>query len=125
MPQSTPSSAESAARAENVAGMLAYLTFVPAVLLLFVEPYRRNRRVRFHAWQCIDLTLAWTAVELVLWTVNRIAPDAALPLGVFDSLFTLALFVLWIMLMIKTVNGQKYRLPVIGALAEKQATANA
>jgi uncharacterized membrane protein len=39
------------------------------------------------------------------------------------SLIGLAAFVLWIVLVIKAYQGQMWKLPVIGDLAEKQAAA--
>ena len=39
--------------AENVAGMLAYFTIIPAIIFLLIEPYNRNRFVRFHSFQCL------------------------------------------------------------------------
>ncbi len=38
---------------ENVAGMLAYFTIIPAIIFLLIEPYNRNRFVRFHSFQCL------------------------------------------------------------------------
>src|ERR1700740_2161168 len=35
----------------NLAGALAYFTFVLAIVFLFVNPYRKNRFVRFHSIQ--------------------------------------------------------------------------
>jgi uncharacterized membrane protein len=39
--------------ADNVAGMLAYITIIPAIVFLVMEPYNRNRFIRFHSWQSI------------------------------------------------------------------------
>jgi uncharacterized membrane protein len=33
----------------------------------------------------------------------------------------LAIFILWIIVLIKAFNGQRFKIPVIGDLAEKQA----
>ena len=38
---------------DNVAGMLAYITIIPAIVFLVVEPYNRNRFIRFHCLQCL------------------------------------------------------------------------
>ena len=40
-----PPAAGSGGLAENVAGMLAYVTFIPAIIFLLLEPYSRNRGV--------------------------------------------------------------------------------
>ncbi|MDR3737493.1 MAG: hypothetical protein P4L40_00595 [Terracidiphilus sp.] len=123
MTNPTPSMANQPSLTDNVAGTLAYLTIIPAIALLLLEPYRRNRSVRFHAWQCIFLTLAWGTVELVLAAVAYAVPLMDIVLGAFDSLFTLGILVLWIVLLMKAMNGERYRLPILGFLAEKQANA--
>ena len=48
---------------DNLAGALAYLTIIPAIVFLVIEPFNRRRFVRFHAFQCIFFWVAWT----VLW----------------------------------------------------------
>src|SRR5580698_4818637 len=49
--------------APNVAGALAYVTIIPAILFLVLEPYNKDRFIRFHAFQCLFFAAAWT----VLW----------------------------------------------------------
>jgi hypothetical protein len=43
---------------ENLAGALAYVTFLPAIWFLVFEPFNKNPFVRFHAFQCIFLSAA-------------------------------------------------------------------
>jgi uncharacterized membrane protein len=105
--------------ADNVAGMLAYVTIIPAIIFLLIEPYSRSRFVRFHAWQCIFFNIAWW----VLWIGLRIV--AHIPLLGFLSLLVWPLvglggFIVWLILLIKANQGQMYKLPVIGDMAEKQ-----
>lgn len=121
MAQPTRSSASQPALADNVAGTLAYLTVIPAILFLFIDPYRHNRSVRFHAWQCIFLTLAWCVVEVILGGLALIEPFLKLLIGAFDSLYSLTVLIVWVLLIIKTINGERYKLPLIGYLAERQA----
>ena len=102
---------------DNVAGMLAYVTIIPAIVFLVVEPYNRNRFVRFHAFQSIFLYVAWLILHFAL---RMILPWVLWPLW---SLIDLALFALWIVLLIKAYGGQMWKLPVIGDMAEKQANA--
>ena len=40
---------------DNVAGALAYVTIIPAILFLVLEPYNRRPFIRFHAFQCLGL----------------------------------------------------------------------
>ena len=105
--------------ADNVAGMLAYVTIIPAIVFLIVEPYSRNRFVRFHAWQCIFFNISWW----ILWIGLRIV--AHIPLLGFLTVLVWPLvglggFIVWIVLLIKANQGQMFKLPVIGDLAEKQ-----
>src|ERR1700733_12039722 len=44
--------------ADNVAGMLAYITFIPAIIFLVTAPYNQSRFVRFHAFQCLFMYVA-------------------------------------------------------------------
>src|SRR5690242_16408087 len=41
--------------ADNLAGALAYLTFIPAILFLMTAPYNQNRFIRFHSFQSLAL----------------------------------------------------------------------
>ena len=36
---------------DNAAGALAYVTFIPAIIFLIVEPYNKNSYIKFHSWQ--------------------------------------------------------------------------
>jgi len=47
---------------ENIAGMLAYVNIIPAIVFLVVGPFDKNRFVRFHAFQMIFLVVAWIAL---------------------------------------------------------------
>jgi uncharacterized membrane protein len=121
-----PAAANSGLQA-NVAGALAYLAgIITAILFLVIDPYKTDRFVRFHAFQSlffnvawIALWIAWTIVGLVLGTVTK---------GLFfilqvpiDLLLMVGGFGLWAYLMYTAYQGRTTRLPVIGALAAKQA----
>ncbi len=99
---------------DNVAGLLAYVTIIPAIVFLVVAPYNQNKFIRFHAFQCIFLTVALIATDIVLGFV----PIVGLML---IPLVGLAGLVLHIVCAIKAYGNQKFKLPVIGDLAEKQA----
>src|SRR5438445_13132301 len=43
---------------DNIVGALAYVTFIPAIVFLFVEPFNKSRFVRFHSLQSLLLDLA-------------------------------------------------------------------
>jgi len=107
---------------ENFAGAFAYVTFLPALVFLMLEPYRRNPFVRFHAVQCLLFWLAGVVVAVLL----RLASLALLFIPVVGPLLALLLATIvalaavftWIVLLVKAFQGERFALPVIGDLAE-------
>jgi uncharacterized membrane protein len=123
-----PPPTASAGLDENVACALSYI-FPVAIVFLLIEPYNRMRNVRFHAFQSLFLAAAWIVLSIGLGIFRAIL-RAILPyslwtlVGLYSlltSLIYLAIFVLWVVLLIKAYQNQKFVLPVIGAFAEKQA----
>ncbi len=106
--------------ADNVAGMLAYVTIIPAIVFLVIEPYNRSRFVRFHAWQCIFFNLSWWVLWIGLSIVAHIPLLGFLTILIWP-LIGLGGLIVWIILLLKANQGQMYKLPMIGDLAEKQA----
>lgn len=111
-----------AGMADNVAGMLAYVTIIPAIIFLVMEPYNKNRFIRFHAFQCLFFAVAWTALWIVLNIVVHIPFLGWLTILLWP-LVGLAGFIIWVILLLKANQGQMFKLPVIGDMAEKQANA--
>ena len=58
--------AASTGLSDNSAGALAYLTVIPAIIFLIVEPYNKNSFVRFNSWQCIFLCCAAIVIDIAL-----------------------------------------------------------
>jgi uncharacterized membrane protein len=109
---------------DSAAGGLAYLTFIPAIIFLVLEPYNKSAFIKFHAWQSILLTAAWIAwiiLRLVLLVPLHFIPGFTLLLFFFGMVVSLGFFVLWLIAMIQAFNGKKFSIPVIAAIAEKQA----
>ena len=111
----------------NVAGALCYvLGLITGIIFLVLEPYNRDKQVRFHAFQSIFFNVAMIVVSIVLMIVGAVV-GAVIPfagaalLGLISLLFWLGVMVLWVVLIIKAYGGTKLVLPVIGAMAEKQA----
>jgi len=113
--------------AENVAGMLAYLTIIPAIIFLLIEPYNRNRFVRFHSFQCVFATVALIVIDIVLsivFSILHFIPVVGWMISaLLWPLWGLAVLGLWLLLVIKAYQHQMYKLPFVGDLAEKQAGA--
>ena len=107
---------------DNVAGALAYVTIIPAIVFLVLEPFNRKRFVRFHSFQCIFFAIAWTVLWICLSFVAHI-PFLGWATLLIWPLVSLVGFVIWLILVLKAYQGQMFKLPVIGDMAEKQAGA--
>lgn len=117
-----PPAANAGAMADNVAGALAYVTIIPAIIFLIMEPYNRRRFVRFHSWQCIFLCVAMIALHIAL-SVLTVVPFLVLLTLPLHALVSLATLVALIFLAVQANQGKMFKLPMIGDLAEKQADA--
>jgi len=111
---------------ENVVAALCYLVGVlTGILFLVIEPYNRNPVIRFHAFQSIFAWIAAIVVGMVLSTISYVF--VAVPfIGwiiyiLLWTAFSLGVLGLWLFLMYKAYNKERFVLPVIGAWAEKQA----
>ena len=107
---------------ERVAAAASYLTMIPGVVFLFLPQYRDSHFVRFHAWQSLLLNVSTIAISFLLsfLLVIFLVFDAQL-LVVFKRMIWVGWFVLWLVCVIKAMNGERFRIPILGALAEKQA----
>jgi uncharacterized membrane protein len=110
---------------ENVAGALAYFTFIPATAFLLLEPYSKNRFVRFQCLQCLFLTLVCLLLGVGLKLASPILFLVPLVGPLFVSLVSivgaLGAVVVWLVLVVKAFQGEVFKLPVLGELAEHQA----
>lgn len=107
---------------DNVAGLLAYVTIIPAIIFLVTAPYNKSRFVRFHSFQSLFFCAAW----IIFWIgtmILDVIPGLIFIMVPIHLLVGLGAFILWIVLLIKANQGQMWKLPVIGDLAEKQANA--
>lgn len=101
---------------DNAAATIAYLTIIPAIIFLIVEPYNKNSYVRFHSWQSIFLGVAAFAIQIVLSVIPVIG-------WVIIPFFLIGFLIIWVMCLIKANKGIRWKLPFIGDFAEKQANA--
>ena len=105
---------------DNAASGIAYITFIPAIIFLATAPYNQKPLIRFHSWQSIFLFIAWFVIHIGFMIVGRI-PIIGWFTGLLSLLVSLGLFILWIIVLIKAFNGERFKIPVIGDLAAKQA----
>lgn len=97
--------------APNVAGALSYLLgFVTGILFYLLS---KDKFVRFHAMQSIILFLGLTILNYIL--------AFTIILALLTPIIGLISLILWILLMVKAYRNEKYKLPVVGNIAEKYA----
>jgi len=110
---------------EGLAGGLAYLSFIPAIIFLLVDPYKRNRFVRFHSFQCLFASavglVVGLAIRLVGWVLFMIPVVGPLLDFLVVVVAVLAAMFLWFVLTVKAVQGEWFRLPVLGEWADHYA----
>ncbi len=95
---------------ENVEALLAYLLgWITGIIFLLLE--KESRFVRFHAMQSIIVFLSITLLQAILPIIPFIG-------GLFSMLLGVLAFVLWLVLMVKAYQGEYYKLPIAGDLAE-------
>ena len=107
---------------DNAAGAIAYITFLPAVAFLILVPYKKSPFVRFHAWQSVYLNFLALVVSYALgYLLEWVgAPGAFLAV---PTTWLIALFwvLVWAFCAISALSGKQIKLPILGALAERQA----
>ncbi len=96
----------------HVSAMLCYiLGWVSGLVIILIE--KEDDFVRFHAMQSI--------VTFGALSILSIGLGVMMSIGVFGSLIRIAAVALWILLMVKAYQGERYKLPVIGDMAEQWA----
>jgi len=115
---------------ENLAALLSYIaTWLSGLVFFLIE--KDSRLVRFHAMQAILLGAAAAVGGIVLWVLwvvvtlifaqiaDILGTLAGLVMGLLLGVFYLAIVIAWVMCLIKSYQGQYFKLPVLGNFAEK------
>lgn len=109
----------------NVAGLLSYaFGWVTGLIFFLIE--KENKFVRFHAFQSIvvfgALSVLQIAIGIFISTLSTMGAGAIIPLFMMiNNLVMLAILILWILLMVKAYQGEKFKLPIVGDMAEKNS----
>jgi uncharacterized membrane protein len=108
---------------DNVAGALCYvLGLITGIVVLVLAPYNQNKFVRFHAFQSILFHVAFIGIWILETILAMMMPwGLSMVMSMIGLLITLAALGGWILLIVKAYQGERFKLPVIGDLAEKQA----
>jgi uncharacterized membrane protein len=93
---------------ENVAGFFCYLLgFITGIVFLVVE--KESAFVKFHAKQSTITFLGLFVMILLFGWIPVV--------GILIWILSL---ILWLILMVKALRGEKYRLPIVGKMAEEK-----
>ena len=98
---------------DNNAAALAYITILPAIILLLLAPYNTKAFIRFNAFQSIGLYLCILCLCIIM-----IIPFLGWLIAFVGSI---AAVVLWIMAIVNAAKGQVFKIPVIGQIAANMA----
>jgi uncharacterized membrane protein len=105
----------------NITALIGYPIGIVALILVFIE--KDNKFVRFHAFQSILFWAAVTVIYIALGIFTGILFAVSTTLGglfmMLLGLIGLALLAGLIFLAFKAYQGQMFKLPVIGDMAEK------
>jgi uncharacterized membrane protein len=114
---------------DRLTAALAYVTFifafipVLAIVFVLIEPLKRNRFVRFHSFQSIFFSVATILAAIflrILYPLLALIPVVGYLLAWLSmAVAFLGWGILWLVLLVKALQGETFRLPGIGSLAEK------
>ena len=110
--------------APNIASLLCYIC-MPISGIVFMLMEKENKDVQFHAWQSVLFGGGWIVLVVVLNILTMILGSIAGFLGVIMSILVpvlgLAVFILWIICLVKAYQGERWKIPYLGDIAEKKA----
>ncbi len=98
---------------ENVAGFLCYLFgFITGIVFLVVE--KKSSFVKFHAMQSTITFLGLFVISIVIGFIPII--------GLLVYPIWILSLIVWLILMVKALQGERYSLPIVGKMAEEKAS---
>lgn len=103
------------------AALMCYIPvagWIVSIIVLASERYREQRDVRFHAFQGLYLFVLWLFVD---WVFAPFSDSVDAPRIVAKALKA-AVFGAWIFMMVKTNQGENFRLPILGELADRSVS---
>lgn len=107
---------------QNTAALLSYLfTWVTGIVFYLLE--KDNKYVRFHAMQSIFFGIAMVlagVLLVILTTILRYIPFiGGMTSMLLSFVYWIGTVIIWLLLMVKAFQGERYKLPLIGDIAER------
>tara|TARA_R110002096_G_scaffold204901_5_gene390639 strand:+ start:1482 stop:1814 length:333 start_codon:yes stop_codon:yes gene_type:complete len=98
----------------NITAFLSYLLgWISGLIIILIE--KDDQFVRFHAMQSIVTFGSLTLLSIAFGSLFFV-------FGVLVGLINIISLVLWILLMVKAYQGVKFKLPIVGDIAESWMT---
>jgi len=122
-----PATTAASSSQSNVLALVAYLTGgIAGIIFIVGEQYKNDKFLRFHSFQSVFFSIANIVIWIALSILGSILTAVTLGFAAFILLplygiVGLALLGLWVFLMYKAYNNERYMIPFIGNLAAKQA----
>ncbi len=110
--------------APNIASVVCYLLApVTSIVMMLLE--KENKEVQFHAWQATILAvgyfLASVALNIFAILIGKIIGFLGMVIHWFVPLIGLLALILWLLAMVKAYQGERWKIPYLGDIAERKA----
>lgn len=106
---------------ENIGGVLSYIFPLPVIFLFMKE---KNEFIRFHSIQAIIvmvfLIIFFSVFQSLSLMVHAFGLFGWILQNIIYTVLGLASLALWVFLLIKAYQGERWKVPVVGDIAEKQ-----
>lgn len=104
-----------------VGNLVCALGLIYSIIVIVTD--KENKLARFHAFQSVLLSVAGVVIAVVMQVITGVLAAAdmgivAMLFGLIYLVFALGLFIAVIFTAIKAFQGQLFKLPVIGDLAD-------
>lgn len=124
----TPSTAGSGGKgtglAPNIASLLCYIC-MPITSIIFMLLEKENKDVQFHAWQGTTFGIGYIvviiAIEILSALLGAIVSFLGVIVGLLVPIAGLVAFIVWIICLVKSYQGERWKIPYIGDFAAKKA----
>ncbi len=97
----------------NLAALLSYLAGILTGIIFYLLE-KENKFVRFHAMQSIITFGFFFVLNIILGFIPVVGWSLMPLVGIVQ-------LILWIILMVKAYQGEHFKLPIVGDMAEKNA----
>ncbi|HLA04321.1 MAG TPA: DUF4870 domain-containing protein [Patescibacteria group bacterium] len=101
-----------------VAALSYFLGFITGIVILLVE--KDDKFIRFHAMQSSLVFGAIFVIDIILGAVIGAIPLLEFASSLFNTLVFIIALIVWIVSMLKAFQGQIYKWPIVGKIAEQQ-----